>query len=207
MAVPVSPETIVVPLGAVDLSKVAPCTAVRSTLLSASLLSLRERGLIERYYELLPKPLHFTMQTLVAGSWVPMDVALTHYGAVEGLELSASEQFDIGAQVGLRIQASVLGLLARMARGTGVDPWTVLAAYPKFRERLFMGSDSRIFRAGPKEARVENFGIPLARVGYFRNAWRGLVASGLGLFCRRVFINEIPTARSVDSFSFRLSWV
>ena len=81
MAVPALLETIVVPLGAADVSKVVPCTAVRSTLLSASLLSLRERGLTERYYALLPKDLHLAMQTLVAGSWVPMDVASTVHGS------------------------------------------------------------------------------------------------------------------------------
>lgn len=200
-------EEIVVPLRATNPSSVVPCTAIRSTLLSASLLALRERGLTDQYFKHLPSELHATVQTLVAGSWIPIEIAKQHYLAVEALGLAPSEQFQIGGEVGTRIQASLLGLVFRLARGSGVTPWNALAIYPKLRERTFLGSDSRVVRAGPKEARVENFGIALAAIPYFRNAWRGMTASALQLFCRRVFVNEVVGPRAPDAFAFRASWV
>lgn len=201
-----STEEIVIPLRASSVSEVAVCTAIRSTLVSASLLSLRERGLAEAYFQHLPPELHLTVQTIVAGSWVPIDVAAAHYRAVEGIGLTATEQVAIGGAVGERVQASLLGVIFRLAKGSGATPWTALGMYPKLRERIFLGSDTRIVRLGPKDARVENYGVSLATIPYFRNAWRGMAMAGLGLFCRRVLATELPSPRPADAFVYKVSW-
>lgn len=195
-----------VPLRAGAVSEVMACTGIRSTLVSASLLALRERGLSDTYYKHLPPELHMTVQTIVAGSWVPIDIASAHYRAVDALGLTPTEQVAIGGDVGVRVQASLLGVIFRLAKGGGATPWTALGIYPKLRERIFRGSDTRIVRVGPKDARVENFGIPLAAIPYFRNAWRGMVIAGLGLFCRRVIVTELTSPRPSDTFVYKASW-
>ncbi|MBL8719432.1 MAG: hypothetical protein JNL79_25820 [Myxococcales bacterium] len=203
---PLEREEIVVPLRAGAVSEVMTCTGIRSTLVSASLLALRERGLSDAYYKHLPPELHMTVQTIVAGSWVPIDLAVAHYRAVDALGLAAAEQVAIGSDVGVRVQASLLGVIFRLAKGGGATPWTALSIYPKLRERIFRGSDTRIVRIGPKDARVENFGIPLVAIPYFRNAWRGMVIAGLGLFCRRVIVTELTSPHPSNTFVYKASW-
>lgn len=200
-------EEIVVPLRAASLSLVAPVTQVRSTLLSASLLALAKRGLTDRYFDVLPPELHDTLRTLVAGSWIPVEVAQTHYEALDALGISTHDAMSIGAEVGDRVQASLLGVVTRMAKGAGATPWPAITAYPRLWERMFQGGDCRVVKLGPKEARFENLGVSLCRYEYFRNAWRGMAVAALSLLSRKVFVNEVVASRTSHAFAFRASWV
>lgn len=199
-------EEIVVPLRATSLSLVAPVTQVRSTLLSASLLALTKRGLTDRYFDVLPLDLHDTLRTLVAGSWIPVEIAQKHYEALDALGISTNDAMSIGAEVGDRVQASLLGVVTRVAKGAGATPWPAIAAYPRLWERMFKGGDCRVVKLGPKEARFDNVGVPLCRYDYFRNAWRGMAVAALSLLSRKVFVNEVAS-RTSNAFAFRASWV
>jgi len=53
-----------------------PVTAVRSTLITSSLMSLRERGLFERYDALQTSPHRQKIMNLVAGEWLPILAAV-----------------------------------------------------------------------------------------------------------------------------------
>lgn len=196
---------IVVPLRAANPSLVAPLTHVRSTLLSASLLAITKRGLADAYFAQLPRELHDTMRTLVAGSWVPLDIAEPHYAAMSCLGFTPQDAMQIGGEVGDRVQASLLGVVFRVAKGSGVTPWTAITMYTRLWERMFQGGEGRVVKLGPKEARFDNFGISLVSHDYFRHAWRGMTVAALSLFCRKVFVNEV--SHSPTNFSFRASWV
>jgi len=196
-----------VPLRVPSVSLVPMLSHVRSTLLSASLLAMNERGLGDAYFKHLPASLHDTMRTLVAGSWIPVDVAGAHYEAVDALGLTAQEAVAIGGEVGDRVQASLLGVVFRVAKGSGVSPWTAAEMYPRLWERMFQGGDSRVVKLGPKEARFDNLGVPLCRYDYFRHAWRGMAIAALSLFSRKVFVNEVQASRTSTSFAFKASWV
>ena len=199
-------EEVIVPLRAPSAAAIAPLTHVRSTLVSASLMAMTSRGLSDAYFAKLPPALHATVRTLVAGAWVPLEIAQAHYQAVDALGLSAQDAFAIGGEVGDRVQASLLGVVFRLAKGTGATPWSAIRMYPRLWDRVFQGGDNRVVSLGPKEARIENYGVGLCRYQYFRNAWRGLVCTGMSLFCRKAFVHEVVAQTTSTKFVFRASW-
>jgi hypothetical protein len=69
--------------------RVPVATAIRSTTLVSSMAALRAAGLVDRYFGLLPAEHAPVVRGLVAGEWLPMEVGMAHYGAVEALQLPA----------------------------------------------------------------------------------------------------------------------
>src|SRR3954470_3313458 len=78
---------------------VREATQFRSTWLTSSLRALRERQLLDPYFAHLPRSLHETVRASVAGTWLPIDVALAHYEACDSLKLPLSEQLAMGREV------------------------------------------------------------------------------------------------------------
>src|SRR5262245_3484156 len=116
------------PEGAVIIPHAAPITPlreIRTTLLGSSLAILRERGLVERYYQKLEPEHHAAMRELIIGVWVPAELAVAHYRAMNQLEFGTQEQYDLGRTYTLRIQKSFLGTMFRLA-GAGATPFTAL---------------------------------------------------------------------------------
>src|SRR5450432_2967721 len=70
---------------------IVPATSFRSTWIVASIESLRNFGQFERYRALLGERSDEVL-TCVAGVWLPMAVARSHYRACESLGLSIEEQ-------------------------------------------------------------------------------------------------------------------
>src|SRR4051794_26985523 len=90
-------------------------TQVRSTWLTSSLRALRERKCLDRYYELLPGEHHDTMRSLVAGSWIPMQLAIIHYEACDKLKLATDDIMDIGRDVTRFAHRTSYSLALRLA--------------------------------------------------------------------------------------------
>src|SRR4051812_23511894 len=99
-------------------------TQVRSTWLTSSLRALRERNCLDRYYELLPREHHDRIRSLVAGSWIPMQLAIVHYEACEGLQLTSDVIMDIGRDVTRFAHRTSYSLALRLATTLGVTPWS-----------------------------------------------------------------------------------
>ena len=199
-------EQVVVALRVGVTGNVAPVTHVRSTLLASSVMAIREHGHLDGYLQNLPAELHSTVLHSVAGSWVPIEVGFAHYVAADALGLSAREQFEIGHSVAERVQNSLLGTLVRLAKTAGVTPWTGLEQFQRLWDRLLQGGSGSVHRLGPKEARVEIQGVPLVRVAYFRNGWRGMFAGSGKLFCSKVYITEIVSRTTPSSMALRVAW-
>ena len=123
-------------------------TQVRSTLLSTSLGVVRERGLWDRYREGLSRAEEESMVSLVPGSWVPVELALAHYDAMERLAFAPDEQLEIGKRVTFTIQRSVLGTLVRLAAGAGATPWDALSQFHRLWDRVFQGGDGAVYQLG-----------------------------------------------------------
>jgi hypothetical protein len=181
-------------------------TQVRSTLLSTSLGVVRERGLWDRYREGLSRAEEESMVSLVPGSWVPVELALAHYDAMERLAFAPDEQLEIGKRVTFTIQRSVLGTLVRLAAGAGATPWDALSQFHRLWDRVFQGGDGAVYQLGPKDARIDLVQIPLLRIAYFRNAMRGLLMASAAGFCRVAHVREVPGSTTARSCAFRLSW-
>jgi hypothetical protein len=187
--------------------QVPPVSHVRSTLLISSVNAVRERNLFDVYVARLDPRFRDEILSSLAGTWHDIEVALAHYEACEGLGLSDAQQFDIGLEVGKRVQTTLMGTLVKMATGAGVTPWLPLGQCDAFFERLYRGGGVRLAQLGPKEALLELVGMPQARFSYFRTAQRGLIQGGLGLFCTKVYVAEQPAFQPARRHSYRISWV
>jgi len=173
-----------------------PVTAVRSTLITSSLSSLRERGLYPRYDALQTSPHRHEVLNAVAGQWLPLEVALAHYEACDALGLSESEQFAIGKDVSRRVHETFLNLVVKAARGVGVTPWLLLPRGNDVNSRLCIGGGVRISKFGPRSVRVELARMPQLAIPYVRNGLVGLYVAAIELLADNV------TARIVKSESF-----
>jgi hypothetical protein len=195
-------EEVVVP----PPQSVVQLTQVRGILITASVQSLGERGLLDRYYASLDGPTRLTIQSLIASSWVPELVARHHYAACESLKLAPKDIATIGGEVGARIRATFLGALLRVARETGTTPWLYLGRLPRLYARICIGGAVAIYRLAPKEARVEWYAIPGLSIPYFRAAFRAANQSIIELFCQKAYVSE-TRATSGGDWAFRASWV
>jgi hypothetical protein len=184
----------------------AEVTEFKSTLLVSSLQSLRERSLFDRYRTFLSPADAESIPLTVAGLWIPIDVAVAHYTAMTSLRLTHAECAAAGAVVGEKIQATLLGTVARLARTGGVTPWTVLAQFQRLFERIFKGGGTRVIKQGPKEARIDIRGLPLAAFPCFRAGFQGMIKSGGELFCARAYVSEVPRLCTDTTIGFRCAW-
>jgi hypothetical protein len=191
------------PLESIGLAK-----QMRSTLVASSFESLRRRNLMDRYRELVDPDHRDTLLSSVAGQWLPIEVGMAHYDAVDRLGFTAEEQAGIGAEVSHKIHDTFLGVVMKMATNAGVTPWTLLPKGNQLYGRIFQGGGgTQIVKLGPKEARAEIAGVPILAIPYFRNAIRGLYQAGISVFCTRCYAHEIPRRAPPTSIALRLSWV
>lgn len=184
---------------------IAPATAYRSTWLLSSLQALKDRGHSDEYFRVLPTEQHEPIRSLVAGVWLPLDIARAHYLACDALQLGVQEQIALGRAVSDKAQGSMLGTVVRMAKAAGVTPWTVLPQYGKLYQRGVQGGAVAVFKLGPKEARIEVVGCELFDIPYFRTAFRGVLQGIAGLFCRTSFIHDVPTTEP-GTATYRFQW-
>jgi hypothetical protein len=188
-------------------SRMGIATVVRSTLVVASIQSLRARGLYDRYAARLAADHHDALATAVAGVWIPTSLAVAHYRACEAMRLCIGEQLDIALEVGTQLHGTFLGAMLRLAKTVGVTPWAALGYSGKLYERLFRGGGIAVTRTGPKDARVDMVGNPLCEIEYFRIGVRGVYEAALELFCDRVTTHEIPRRLVGFDMAVRISWV
>jgi hypothetical protein len=181
-------------------------TSVRSTLLQASLESLRQRNLLERYTALLPERHHEAILRTLAATWLPIEVGIAHYRACESLDLLEHEQIDIGGDVGRRVQRSALSTIARASRAAGVTPWLGLGSIDRLWSRLMQGGGVCVAKLGPKDARIVFDAVPLAQFRYFRNGFRGLILAAAELFSKRAYVHVIHHQCGPMRLEYRLSW-
>jgi hypothetical protein len=182
-------------------------TSFRSTWLSTSLKSMRQRGLLDRYLNYLPEKLHDEVMHAAVGHWLPVGVAVAHYEAMDRLELPDDEVVQIGMEVTDRFHGVVIATLFRLARTVGASPWTVLANTQKMWDRTWVGGGLAIFKMGPREARGEIIGWPCSRVRYCRVAMRGVMLGTVSLFCKKAWVQEVPQRCTEMTLGYRMNWV
>lgn len=188
------------PLSSVPLVKKA-----RGTMIVSSLRGLREGGYFDAYLTKLPPEHRETIPQIVAGEWVPIDVAMIHYRACDALGLPAAEIVRLGGLMARRLNWTFFGTLLKLAKTSGVTPWTGLAQLPRtFAASFDGGGGTRVVKLGPKEARVELVALALLGIPWFRHGWRGVLLTNAELFCERCYATEVASTRS--SASFRLAW-
>jgi hypothetical protein len=181
-------------------------TEFRSTWLSASLARLRERGLMERYLELLPARHHEPVLHSIAGTWLPAEIAVEHYRALGGLGDGPAEMIQGGREITRRLEKTIFSLGFRAARELGVTPWSVLRMLPSVFEREWRGGGLAVFRLAPKDARVELAGFPCASIPYCRIGMRGVIMAMCDLVCSKAFCREVPRLCTETMLGYHVSW-
>ena len=190
---------------------VAAATKFRSTWLSTSLRSLRERNLLDAYLGHLPREHHEAVVSSVPGVWLPIGVAIAHYEACDALRLDEKEIIAIGRETSDRAQRKSVTTATRLitpmlAAPVDVSPWPLLMQLHRQWERIWVGGAVGAFPVSPREARVEVVGWPCARIPYTRVAMRGVLLGMGTLFSRRVGIHEIEELMSGSTLGWRVEW-
>jgi hypothetical protein len=182
-------------------------TEVRSTLIVSALQTLRARHLYDKYMSQLSPAVRSEVQSLIAGAWLPIALALEHYHAMDRLGLDAVEVEAIGGEVGERANKSMLSIVVRMSREAGVTPWTALAHSHRMRDLTWKGGDVAVWKLGPKDARFDWVAQPCAAIPYFARSFGGFLRALTGLFCTKIYTRIVTERCSPTSISYRLSWV
>ncbi len=172
----------------------------------SSYASVRDAGYDEAYRAALPGQYHATIFQAVAATWIPIEVAVAHYDACGRLGMSHDTQLALGRVAGERIHGTILGTVVRMAKETGVTPWTVMSQFQRFWNRAFDGGGIQVSKLGPKDARLEIHRAAHADCVYWRAALCGLSMGVLELFARKAYVHEIPEKRPPGNAAFRVQW-
>jgi hypothetical protein len=187
-------------------SPIRPIEEVRSTLIMAGLQTLRAHGLFARYSEVLSPDSRERILGLAAGVWVPVDVAVAHYGAVDRLALDPRIIESIGAEVAERSGKHILSKVFSRAKRIGSKPWESLAFTHQTIEFNWRGGDVRIFKEGPRMALYEWAGQPCARIPYFVTSFGAFMRALMTLFSFQSYHRIVPERCSRTTIAVRLSW-
>jgi hypothetical protein len=178
---------------------------IRGSLIASSLQTLRELNLFDRYLQQLPPARHEEVLFVLASSWVPVELALVHYGACDAMDLGEDETDAIGRHVSNRIMSTFVGTLVRTSRTVAAPGQVPLKQYPRLWDRLMIGGGCRVYATGMKDARIESRGVPMFRYRYFRTAYMGLIR-GAGMMFRSAVYTRQRSA-SEDTLTIDISWV
>jgi hypothetical protein len=178
---------------------------VRSTLVSSSVRVVIENGRLDEYKEHLPLQLHPAIFDAIAGSWIDIDVALSHYRAVDALQLPASDQVSMGESVGRTVRNYLIGTGGQSAPAEGATPWDILQHTQRTWDRLYVGGDVSIEETGPKQFVRTMYGLPLCEVPYFRHASRGIMRTVISRWCTKCEVSEV--AWTPTTLEWQVSWM
>ena len=185
---------------------VVPVRHARSTIILGSLATVRESGRFSEYEARLSASHRDVLLNLVAGAWVPLDLAFAHYQACDELGFTRDQAVANGRATFDKTSGTLLGTVIRMAKEAGVSPWTIFPQYQRFWSRAYDGNGVAVYNLGPKEVRVDIVQSRLVESRYYRDALRGLLIGVTELFCTKAYVTERPGRLAPMSASFRMQW-
>jgi hypothetical protein len=181
-------------------------TAVRSTWVTSSVLGLREHGHYDRYVARIAPDFRDAVLGAVAGSWLPVAAFAAHYAACDALGIPEEEQVAMGERATKQIHGTMIDLARRLAREAGATPWVLLGQAPKLFERVARGGAIAVHSIGPKDARLEALGYPVAGSVYARLAMRGAVRSLACIFGHRAYVHDVRGRCTSTQLTYRVQW-
>ncbi len=181
-------------------------SAFRSTWIVASLLSIREAGLFDRYDAALEGAFRPTITESLAGTWLPIEVCLAHYRALDSLGLSRNQERDLASRDIQSVKATAFSFVSSLAKESGATPWTVFTRLNRVWERSFQGGAIAVHKQAPKDAVLEVAGWSCATIPYVRRTMLQVALSVTELFCRKAYVADMPTLWSPTSMGIKVSW-
>lgn len=189
-----------------DVSTIPVVKKVRGSLLASSIVTLRKRGLFDRYARNIDPDLLSKIVFVGVSEWVDLSLALAHYAACDALDLPAEEQVENGRWVARAVQSGFVSVVLRLAKETGLTPWSVLDRGQRLLGRVFDGGAPGLTRLGPKEALVEFVQAPFFRYPYMRNGFVGTLCGVTEIVSRRAYGTLVPALTNDTRIGVRLSW-
>jgi hypothetical protein len=181
-------------------------TEFKSTWLAGSIGVLKAHGAFERYVANLPGKYHEPILRSIAGTWLPAEVAVAHYRAIDALGISTPERIAWGKEITQHLKKTIFSVGFSAARDVGVTPWAILKLFPTSFTREWRGGAAAIFRVGPKDARVEIAGFPVSPIPHCRTGLRGVLAGMCELVCTKAYANEIKPLCTDTTLGYRVAW-
>lgn len=179
----------------------------RSTLLQSGIESLRGAGLYDDYVAAVAPGVRQEVEQAVAGMWIPIETAIAHYLALDGLGLSTESGAKLGRATFDRSKGMLLGAATGLARGAGVTPLTLAPHLQRFWLRGFDGGGIQAVQVGPKELRVDVVASPILKSAYFRATCCGLATALFELVSQKAYV-RIDAGQAPDTaVVFRVQWV
>jgi hypothetical protein len=188
-------------------SPVAPISEVRSTLIMAGILAVRAQGLFGAYSESLSSGVREQIAGLAGGIWVPVEIAVAHYSAMDRLGIGHSVIEALGADVAARTWKHILAPVFARSKRLGPKPWASLSYAQDTAQLNWRGGDVRIFKEGPTQALYEWAGQPCADIPYFVTSFGSFMRELMKLFSSRAYHHVVPERCSPTTIALRLSWV
>ena len=131
---------------------------------------------------------------------------MSHYAALDALNLGYESAFSIGKRVGYRVHGRYLRTLLQLAGLVGASPWTALGQVGKLWSRTWDGGGMRVRRTGDKHAKMIVAGTPPCSSAFFRASMSGAVYAGIAPLCRTCVVTEDERRRRSSSFEMNARW-
>jgi hypothetical protein len=188
-------------------SPVVAISEVRSTLIMAGIQAVRAQGLFGPYSESLSSGVREQIAGLAAGIWVPVEIAVAHYSAMDRLGIDQSVIEALGADVAARTWKHILAPVFARSKRIGPKPWEALSHAQETVQLNWRGGDVRIFKEKPTQALYEWAGQPCADIPYFVTSFGSFMRELLKLFSSRAYQHVVPERCSSTTIALRLVWV
>ena len=186
-----------------------PLTAVRRMLVHSSIAELQVLGVYDRYCECIDRASLERIHELIGPGWMPIELALEHYGACDKLKLSDQFIVDAGQRSGENVGDALLVAGARTGvRAKDRSPWSFVGAFSRMGRRIFEGGSSQYVKIGPRTLQIEHLRNPLFAFHYYRHAHTGFLRKSFGSL--GVEISDVSySAYHSDKaqIDFRITWV
>jgi hypothetical protein len=182
---------------------------IRGILLVKSLENLRAAGLFERYAAQLSPSSREQMESTIASSWIPIDVADEHYAACDRLNLTDAEIERLGQLMAGSLSSTLMSALLKTTRHAGLEGmWTAMKQTDRLWDRMYMGGGVTVIKTGPKDLILENHGISLAKSRHWRNGFRAYWLALGKLVTNVVYITPVrPRQPHPHRVAIAGSWV
>jgi hypothetical protein len=187
-------------------SPVEPVTDVRSTLLLAGIQSVRAKGLYPEYSDVLSPEVRESIVGLAGGIWVPVELAVAHYSAMDRLAIDRLTIEALGADVAQRTWKHILAPVFARAKRIGPKPWEAFSHAQETVKLNWRGGDIQIIKETETQALYEWAGQPCANVPYFVTSFGSFMRALTNLFSSRAYCSVVPERSSPTTIAIRLSW-
>ncbi|HET8934714.1 MAG TPA: hypothetical protein VFN67_14795 [Polyangiales bacterium] len=159
-----------------DLSR-GPLVAVRRMLVHSSIAELGASGLYDRYSQVIERGSLERIRELIGPGWMPLELALEHYGACDRLQLSDEAIHEAGMRAGNKMGSALLvaGAQPQQVEVNDRSPWPLLQAFARMGRRIYEGASAQYVKTGSNSLRIEYQGNPLFAFHYYRVAHRGFL--------------------------------